>query len=53
MVHLADPDAEEKVFELQADEEFLKFIDQYPVTEDAKISFLLKKGEGQIFLRTF
>ena len=27
LVHLADPDAEEKVLELKADEEFIKFLD--------------------------
>ena len=52
MVHLADPDAQERIYRLPDGQEFLTFVDQFPITMDAKISFLVKKREGEIILRT-
>ena len=35
MVHLADPDAQEKIYQLPAGEEFLTFVDQFPISCNA------------------
>ena len=51
MVHLADPDAQERIYRLPDGQEFLTFVDQFPITMDAKISFLVKNREGEIILR--
>ena len=52
MVHLADPDAQERIYRLPEGQEFIAFVDQFPITMDAKISFLVKNVEGKITLLT-
>ena len=45
MTHLADPDAQSKNFMLQNGEEFVAFVDKFPLSSNASISFILKSRE--------
>ena len=47
MSHLADPDASNKTIPLKKGEEFIGFIEKYPIASNASISFLLKIEKEQ------
>ena len=42
MIHLADPEAEKRIYNIHDDEEFLTLTNQKPNSMDVKISFLVK-----------
>ena len=47
MVHLADPDAPKRIYQLQENESFITFVDRFPENSNATISFLISSMQGQ------
>ena len=47
MVHLADPDAPKRIYQLQENESFLAYVDRFPENSNATISFLVSSVNGQ------
>ena len=52
MIHLADPDAAKKTVKLDENEEFLSYVEKFPVKSNVSISCILKIEEV-IVLRTY
>ena len=52
MTHLADPDATNRTIILKDDEEFVSFVEKFPVTGNASFSFIIRIN-GVVCLRTY
>ena len=52
MVHMADPDANERTYELPDGETFIGFVEKSATIDGAQINFLVKNKEGKYILRT-
>ena len=46
MVHMADPNAKERIYELSDGESFVNFVEKSPTFGDTQLSFIVMNQDG-------